>query len=145
MIFHDSSILFWVHPDKGMIRRGKGSRLVGGTQLVVFLRPNRPQFEKTTSRDPLSSRDPFAPWPFSKMCRSGKGPGRKGGLAQKHVLQQVECITLGWLRMTSPNPFFFGVSLHIREISAGPQKTGPGSPPLPKMPKFITSHDVLEP
>ena len=41
------------------VRRGKGSRFVGGTRLVVFPCPNRPQFEKTTSRDPLSSRDPL--------------------------------------------------------------------------------------
>ena len=69
-----------------IIRKGKGSRLVGGTRLVVFPRPNRPQVEKATSRDPLSSRDPL-PFPLPKEVQevgggvpAGRGgPGSKGG------------------------------------------------------------------
>ena len=43
----------------GLIRRGKGSRLVGVTRLQV---------DKATSRDPLSTRTPC---PFPNRCRRG--------------------------------------------------------------------------
>ena len=69
-----------------MIRRGKGSRPVGGTRLVVFPRSNRPQFEKATSRDPLSSWDPLPLAPSQRGAGGGGGswlegggPGSKGG------------------------------------------------------------------
>ena len=73
-----------LHNLRPSIRRDKGSRLVGGTRLVVFPRPNRSQFEKATSRDPLSSRDPLPLAPSQRgagwgvPARSG-GPGSKGG------------------------------------------------------------------
>ena len=44
---------------KMFFRTDKGSRLVRGTRLVVFPRPNHSQFEKATSRDPLPSREPL--------------------------------------------------------------------------------------
>ena len=44
---------------------------LGGTR-----RPNRPQFEKTTSRDPLSSRGPL---PLLKEVQEGRGSGSKRG------------------------------------------------------------------
>ena len=40
---------------------------------------NRPQFEKATSRDLLSSWDPL-PFPFPKTRRGDPRPGRKGGV-----------------------------------------------------------------
>ena len=56
--------------------RGPGS--VGGPgSWLVFPRPNRPQFEKTSSGDPLSSRDPL-PLPKVLEVRGGC-PGRNGG------------------------------------------------------------------
>ena len=61
------------------VRRGKGSRLVGGTRVVVFPRPNRPEFEKAMSRDPLSSRDPLPLALPKEVQKGGRGPGRKGG------------------------------------------------------------------
>ena len=61
-----------------IIRRDKGSRLVGGTRLVVFPRPNRSQFEKATSRDPLSSWDPLLFAPSQRGASGGGGPGRAG-------------------------------------------------------------------
>ena len=68
-----------------IVRKGKGSRLVGGTQLVVFPRPNRPQLKKATSRDPLSSRDPL-PLPLPKeVQKGGRGPGRKAGMGSRLV------------------------------------------------------------
>ena len=61
------------------IRRDKGSRLVGGTRLVVFPRPNRSQCEKATSRDPLSSRDPLPLAPFKRGAGAGGGGGVPAG------------------------------------------------------------------
>ena len=55
------------------LRRGKGSRLVGGTRLVVFLRPNRPQLEKATNWDPLASRDPLPLAPSQRGAEGGGG------------------------------------------------------------------------
>ena len=63
-------------------RRGKGSRLVGGSGLVVFPRPDRPQFEKAVSQDPVLSWDP-SPCPFPERCREGGVPERKGGPGSK--------------------------------------------------------------
>ena len=62
------------------LRRGKGSRLVGGTRYVVFPRPKRPQFEKTTSRDPLSSQDPLPQCPLLKEVKGGGFPAGRGRL-----------------------------------------------------------------
>ena len=45
---------------------------------MVFPRPNRPQFEKTMSRDPLSSRDPL-PLAPSQIGAGGGGGSRPGG------------------------------------------------------------------
>ena len=70
--------LYFFWPPKNF-RRGKGSRLVGGTRLVVFPRPNRPQFERATSRDPLSSRDALPLALPKEVQKGGRGPGRKGG------------------------------------------------------------------
>ena len=66
---------------KNLSGETRGTRLIGGTRLVVFPRPNRSQFEKATGPDPLSSLDPLplAPCPFPKICQGG-GPGRKGGV-----------------------------------------------------------------
>ena len=66
----------------------EGSRLVGGTRLVVFprcLTPYRPK--NTTSRDPYppSSRDPpFRPGPLPPSAplwegQGARGPGSRGG------------------------------------------------------------------
>ena len=52
------------------IRRGKGYRLVRGTRLVVFPRPNRPQVEKVEPGTPLEP-EPLAPYPFLKRRRRG--------------------------------------------------------------------------
>ena len=56
------------------VRGGKGSRLVGGTRLVVFLHPNRPQFVKATSRP--SRTKTSCPLPLSQRGEEGEGPGR---------------------------------------------------------------------
>ena len=49
------------HKANGEPRSGEasGPGSLDGTRLVAFPRPNRPQFEKATSRDHLSSRDPL--------------------------------------------------------------------------------------
>ena len=71
--------------------RGKGSRLVGETRLVVFPRPSRSQFEKATSRDPLSSRDPLPFAPFQKVqegggCRPEGGGSRLEGASGSRLV-----------------------------------------------------------
>ena len=60
------------------VSRGKGSRFVGGTRLVVFPRPNRPQFEKATSPE----RGPLALPPSQRGAGRG-GTSRKGGPGSK--------------------------------------------------------------
>ena len=77
----------------------RGPRLVGGTRLVVFPRPNRPQFERATSRDPLSSRDPLPLALPKEVQKGGRGPGRRGGVPARRgvgvpargILRPIRC------------------------------------------------------
>ena len=87
-------------PSARSFRRGKGSRLVGGTRLVVFPRPNRPQFEKATSRDPLSSRDPLPLAPSQRGAEGGEGsrpegggPGSKGGRGPRSWYSSADTVS----------------------------------------------------
>ena len=77
-----------------MFRKGKVSRLVGGTRLVVFPCPNRPQFEKATSRDPLSSRarDLLRPvWGREAWGYHEPGPPRICANVQGFQVQTPNC------------------------------------------------------
>ena len=113
---------FWIAPQKSLLnfRRGKGSRLVEGTRLVVFPRPNRPRSEKATSRNPSRAGTPC---PFPKRCRRGRGvpervPARRGvGVLARGILRLIRC-QAAW-EYHEPGPFgvffplFYGHSVQV--------------------------------
>ena len=79
--------VFTQRVSKDQERQGAPARW--GTRLVVFLRPNRLQFEKATSRDALSSRDPL---PFAPSQRGAEGgvPARRGiGVPARGILRPI--------------------------------------------------------
>ena len=85
------------------VRRGKGSLRVGGTRLVVFPRPNHPQFKKATSRDPLEPGPLALPLPKEVQGGGGGGPGRKGGPGSKGSSACTGSRSVGIPRAGSPN------------------------------------------
>ena len=78
------------NPEKSaLVRRGKGSWLVGGTRLVAFPRPNRPQFDKATSPGPPLEPGPLAPCPFPKRCRRRGGVPAGKGVPARGILRPI--------------------------------------------------------
>ena len=117
---------------------------------MVFPRPNRPQFERATSRDPLSSRDPLPLALPKEVQKGGEGsrpeggvPARRGvGVPARGILRPIRC-QAAW-EYHEPGPpnepgplaqfiLLLATQFPLRKILA-PIKIKSALPPPPKPP-----------